>query len=336
MQVTCDTTPNHERSLCARLGSVPVTGKFYFQNPPYLIAALHWARDVAASYILICLRRQVSCHSESICTPVHTSLRSFLTKGLWPITLLYISNVTWYVVIALRWPSLHQYLRRRYLPLTSSSQQTTRHHYRGWSDWYVTIVTWYVVIALRWPSLHQYLRRRYQSLTSSSQQTTRHHYPLRLLQRRQITNPNPYTHHLSKTPTMHPALHTHISTPFPTTFFTVWRHSSQRLNYTRLTLSENFPASHTYQTLRRNFYGYGGRSLKLHYCTLSLTSGPTHTKLYGGTRSRRLTSNVTHTPTKGFRLPFILPSSRYSLLYSFFNFRVQRSCGKRVQLLLSR
>ena len=80
------------------------------------------------------------------------------------------------------------------------------------------------------------------------------------LSRRQITNPISCTHHLSNTPAMHRALHIRISTPFLTTFFMVWRHWSQLINYTRVILETLHVArvptlAHTYQTLRRHFYG---------------------------------------------------------------------------------
>ena len=124
--------PNHTHSLCPRLGSVPLTVKFYFQNPPNFIAALHPARDLAASYILIQLRRQVSKHSEKVCTPVHTSLHSFpphkKDRG----------KSHCYISLSSRGTSPlhsgdHRYINfcagdtylTTYLPVTSSSQETT-------------------------------------------------------------------------------------------------------------------------------------------------------------------------------------------------------------------
>ena len=121
--------------------SLSLSVKFYFRNPPNLIAALHSTNDVAVSYILIRLRRQVSRHSESVCTTVQTSLHSSLPhkQGSWPISTLRISIVTPYVAIAFRGPSLHQHLCRPYLPFTASSEQTSPHHYRGRSHRYLAI-----------------------------------------------------------------------------------------------------------------------------------------------------------------------------------------------------
>ena len=93
--------------------------------------------------ILIRLRSQVSRQSESICTTVHTKLHSSQPhkQGSWPISPPRNSIVASYVAIALRRPSLHQHhlTRRCYLPLTASSEQPARHHYRGRSHRYVAI-----------------------------------------------------------------------------------------------------------------------------------------------------------------------------------------------------
>ena len=79
--LTCDKIPTtrtpYARDLAACLS---LSIKFYFQTPPNLIAALHSTSDVAVSYILLLLRRQVPRHSESFCTTVHTSLRSICTS----------------------------------------------------------------------------------------------------------------------------------------------------------------------------------------------------------------------------------------------------------------
>ena len=80
---------------------------------------MHSTSDIGL--ILIRLRRQVSLHSESVCTTVHTSFHPSLPhkQGLWPISPLRFSIVASYVAIALRRPSLHHiwpgatYLSRR-------------------------------------------------------------------------------------------------------------------------------------------------------------------------------------------------------------------------------